>query len=202
MTNRGLRAGSNVTSKDRADGVNPSATPDTESGVADDAGPVEVLQAASAVKPLLPLRRSAMDSLARREHSYVELQRKLRLKYPDAPHDEIDFQLGRLRDQGLQSDARFVESYVRYRKSRGFAYLHIRSDLLGRGVSESLIESNLFEDDDDWLPMAEALVQKRLLGQSDLSFGSKPHLKLLRFLESRGFPPRVTRRALDAKFTR
>jgi hypothetical protein len=52
------------------------------------------------------------------------------------------------------------------------------------------------------LPMAEALVQKRLLGQSDLSFGSKPHLRLLRFLESRGFPPRVTRRALDAKFTR
>ena len=202
MTNRGLRAGSNVTSRDRADGVNPSATPDTEFGVADDAGPAEVLQAASAVKPLLPLRRSAMDSLARREHSYVELQRKLRLKYPDAPHNEIDFQLGRLRDQGLQSDARFVESYVRYRKSRGFAYLHIRSDLLGRGVSESLIESNLFEDDDDWLPMAEALVQKRLLGQSDLSFGSKPHLKLLRFLESRGFPPRVTRRALDAKFTR
>ena len=202
MTNRGLRAGSNVTSKERADGVNPSATPDTESGVAGDAKPVEVLQSASAAKPLFPLRRSAMDSLARREHSYVELQRKLRLKYPDAPHDEIDLQLGRLRDQGLQSDARFVESYVRYRKSRGFAYLHIRSDLLGRGVSESLIESNLFEDDDDWLPMAEALVQKRLLGQSDLSFGSKPHLRLLRFLESRGFPPRVTRRALDAKFTR
>ena len=176
--------------------------PDTESGVADVDEPAEVLQSASAAKPFLPLRRSAMDSLARREHSYVELQRKLRLKYPDAPHNEIDFQLGRLRDQGLQSDARFVESYVRYRKSRGFAYLHIRSDLLGRGVSESLIESNLFEDDDDWLPMAEALVQKRLLGQSGLSFGSKPHLRLLRFLESRGFPPLVTRRALDAKFTR
>lgn len=202
MTNRGLRAGSNVTSKELADGVNPSATPDTESGVADDAKPVEVLQSVSAAKPLLPLRRSAMDSLARREHSYVELQRKLRLKYPDAPHDEIDLQLGRLRDQGLQSDARFVESYVRYRKSRGFAYLHIRSDLLGRGVSESLIERNLFEDDDDWLPMAEALVKKRLQGEADLSFGSKLHLKLLRFLESRGFPPRVTRRALDAKFTR
>ncbi|MDC0934038.1 regulatory protein RecX [Gammaproteobacteria bacterium] len=202
MTNRGLRAGSNVTSKELADGVNPSATPDTESGVADDAKPVEVLQSVSAAKPLLLLRRSAMDSLARREHSYVELQRKLRLKYPDAPHDEIDLQLGRLRDQGLQSDARFVESYVRYRKSRGFAYLHIRSDLLGRGVSESLIERNLFEDDDDWLPMAEALVKKRLQGEADLSFGSKPHLKLLRFLESRGFPPRVTRRALDAKFTR
>ena len=144
--------------------------PDTESGVADVDEPAEVLQSASAAKPFLPLRRSAMDSLARREHSYVELQRKLRLKYPDAPHDEIDFQLGRLRDQGLQSDARFVESYVRYRKSRGFAYLHIRSDLLGRGVPQSLIESNLFEDDDDWLPMAEALVQKRLLGQSDFVF--------------------------------
>ena len=202
MKNRGLHKGSNVTSRELVDGRNSSAMPDTESGVADVDEPAEVLQSASAAKPFLPLRRSAMDSLARREHSYVELQRKLRLKYPDAPHNEIDFQLGRLRDQGLQSDARFVESYVRYRKSRGFAYLHIRSDLLGRGVSESLIESNLFEDDDDWLPMAEALVQKRLLGQSDLSFGSKPHLRLLRFLESRGLPPRVTRRALDAKFTR
>lgn len=202
MKNRGLHKGSNVTSRELVDGRNSSAMPDTESDVADVDEPAEVLQSASAAKPFLPLRRSAMDSLARREHSYVELQRKLRLKYPDAPHNEIDFQLGRLRDQGLQSDARFVESYVRYRKSRGFAYLHIRSDLLGRGVSESLIESNLFEDDDDWLPMAEALVQKRLLGQSDLSFGSKPHLRLLRFLESRGFPPRVTRRALDAKFTR
>ena len=125
-----------------------------------------------------------MDSLARREHSFVELQRKLRIKYPDAPVDEIDAQLGRLREQGLQSDARFVESYVRYRKSRGFAYLHIRSDLLGRGVSESLIEANLFEDDDDWLPMAEALVEKKLLGESDLCFGSKSHLRLLRFLDA------------------
>ena len=122
-----------------------------------------------------------MDSLARREHSFVELQRKLRIKYPDAPVDEIDAQLGRLREQGLQSDARFVESYVRYRKSRGFAYLHIRSDLLGRGVSESLIEANLFEDDDDWLPMAEALVEKKLLGESDLCFGSKSHLSSLRW---------------------
>lgn len=149
-----------------------------------------------------PLRRFAMDSLARREHSFVELQRKLRTKYPDASFEEIDAQLGRLRDQGLQSDARFAESYVRYRKSRGFAYHHIRSDLLGRGVSESLIEANLFEDDEDWLPMAEALVEKKLLSECDLSFGSKSHLRLQRFLDARGFPPRVTRRALDARFTR
>ncbi len=156
------------------------------------------------VQEALPtqIRRAAMDALARREHSYVELQRKLRSKFADVPVEELQLQLDRLREQGLQSDTRFTESYIRYRKSRGFAYLHLRADLLGRGVSEQIVEEFLFPDDEDWLPMAEALVERRLLGEGELIFGSKTHRKLIRFLDSRGFPHSISRRALDAKLRR
>ncbi len=153
----------------------------------------------------IKIRRAAMDSLARREHSYAELARKLLTKFadnPDVDRESIDEQLSRLRDQGLQSDTRFAEAYVRYRKTRGFSYLHIRADLLGRGVSEALIEAYLFEDDEDWLAMAESLVEKRLRSDDDRRFGGKAHLKLTRFLESRGFTQATIRRVLDAKFLR
>lgn len=110
-------------------------------------------------------------------------------------------QLLRLRDEGLQSDARFTESFVRYRKTRGFAYQHIRADLQGRGVGGELIEEFLFIDDPDWVSMAEALVAKKLLGNSDRQFGGKTHRKLVRFLESRGFPSAVIRAALEPQFS-
>lgn len=113
----------------------------------------------------------------------------------------IDEQLSRLRDEGLQSDARFTESFVRYRKTRGFAYQHIKADLLGRGVRGDLIEESLLIDDPDWADMAEALVTKRLAGVSDRQFGGKTHRKLVRFLESRGYPRAIIRAVLDSKFS-
>ncbi len=113
----------------------------------------------------------------------------------------IDEQLSRLRDEGLQSDARFTESFVRYRKTRGFAYQHIKADLLGRGVRGDLIEESLPIDDPDWADMAEALVTKKLLGVSDRQFGGKTHGKLVRFLESRGYPRAIIRGVLDSKFS-
>lgn len=113
----------------------------------------------------------------------------------------IDEQLSRLRDEGLQSDARFTESFVRYRKTRGFAYQHIRTDLLGRGVRGDLIEESLLIDDPDWADMAEALVTKKLLGVSDRQFAGKTHRKLVRFLESRGYPRAIIRGVLDSKFS-
>jgi SOS response regulatory protein OraA/RecX len=67
------------------------------------------------------LRRAAMDCLARREHSFYELQQKLTKKFPDTDPELLHTIADKLRVEGLQSDARFAESYVRYRKSRGFA---------------------------------------------------------------------------------
>ena len=145
------------------------------------------------------LRRAAMDYLARREHSAFELRRKLSRKYPEANPQEMDAVLEKLRADKLQSDTRFTTAFIRYRKSRGFGYLHLKADLGSRGVVTSLIDEYLWDDDDDWLAIAEALVEKKLRDNEKIGFGSKQHRKLLRFLESRGFSAAETRQVLRRK---
>ena len=133
------------------------------------------------------LRRAAMDYLARREHSAYELQQKLSRKFPDVEAQVLQQVLDRLQHQSLQSDDRFAEVYVRYRKSRGFGFLHIRADLLSRRVDEGLIHAHLQADDPDWLDIGNKLIAKKLPPAESLLFGSKRHKKLVRFLQSRGF---------------
>ena len=143
------------------------------------------------------LRRAAMDYLARREHSFYELTQKLNKKSPESDSDLLVEVLDTLKADNLQSDERFTESYVRYRKSRGFAYLHIRADLAGRRVSETIIGKYLIKTDEHWQISADQLVAKKLRSQEPLSFGSKVHRKLSRFLVSRGFSPAEIRKAVE-----
>jgi regulatory protein len=143
------------------------------------------------------LRRAAMDYLARREHSFYELTQKLNKKFPDSDISLLGEVLDVLKAENLQSDERFTESYVRYRKSRGFAYLHIRADLAGRRVSEMVIGKYLIKADEHWQISAGQLAAKRLRSQEALSFGSKEHRKLSGFLVSRGFSPAEVRKALE-----
>lgn len=138
-----------------------------------------------------------MDYLARREHSLFELLQKLGKKFPETDAELLCEVLETLKSENLQSDERFTESYVRYRKSRGFAYLHIKADLAGRRVSDSLITKHLLVDDEHWQVTADQLVAKKLRHQESPCFGSKLHRKLTRFLESRGFASLEIRRALE-----
>ncbi|MDA0279214.1 MAG: regulatory protein RecX [Proteobacteria bacterium] len=143
------------------------------------------------------LRRAAMDYLARREHSLFELMQKLSKKFPETDKELLLEVLETLKSEKLQSDERFTEAYVRYRKSRGFAYLHIKADLAGRRVSDRLITKHLLVDDEDWQRTAQQLVVKKLRHQESPSYGSKLHRKLTRFLESRGFASTEIRKALE-----
>lgn len=143
------------------------------------------------------LRRATMDYLARREHSFFELKRKLQKKFPDTDLELLIQVIDALRAENLQSDERFAESYVRYRKSKGFAYLHIRADLASRQVSESVIQSYLDAEEEHWQLTANQLVEKRLRAVNELVYGSKLHKKTSRFLESRGFTPVQIRKALE-----
>lgn len=138
-----------------------------------------------------------MDCLARREHSLFELRQKLRQKYSSSDEQDIEAVIAQLAGEGLQSDDRFVESFVRYRKSKGFGFNHIRADLLARGVDECLLSKHLFEDD-DWNHSLDLLINKRI-GDSLLNFGSKEHQRLQRFLESRGFPRPLIRKHLESR---
>src|SRR3990167_2544794 len=82
---------------------------------------------------LVAVRRAAMDLLARREHGRVELTRKLRQR--GAPVELIDAALERLVQEGLLSEARYLESFVGYRARAGYGPLRIREELIQRGLS-------------------------------------------------------------------
>lgn len=142
------------------------------------------------------LRRKAMDALARREHSVFELMIKLKDKYPNAKGSDVELVLQRLRSQNLQSDVRFAENFIRYRKSKGFGYHHIKNDLLRRGVERALIDDVLDISDDDWAELAKKLVNRRGSSLGAFFLGSSGYHKLVRLLKSRGFPCAVSNEIL------
>ena len=129
------------------------------------------------------IRRSALDLLARREHSRTELSRKLRQR--GAPSDLAEAELDQLEDDGLLSDERFCEAYVHARTQRGYGPARLREELRQRGVAERLIDTVLGDPAYDWTELARQAFDKRFpLGKAgDLSERSKQ----LRFMQYRGF---------------
>lgn len=149
---------------------------------------------------LTQLRRSAMDLLARREHSRVEIANKLRRHYAEY-ETQFPQVLDQLEQDNLLSDERFAEAYVRYRKEKGFGPLLIQQELRGKGIARDLLEACIDVRSEDWLHKLKDLVAKkqRLLGptNSDFAAARKTQQKLYRFCLSRGFTPDQIERALS-----
>ncbi|MDH3859297.1 MAG: recombination regulator RecX, partial [Gammaproteobacteria bacterium] len=82
------------------------------------------------------IRKTAMDLLARREHSEHELRQKLKARGHDA--DAIDEVLQGLKQDHLLSDARFTEAYVSHRFNAGVGPLKIRYELRQKGIADAL----------------------------------------------------------------
>jgi len=139
------------------------------------------------------IERSAMAMLALREHSRFELEVKLKRKGFDAVL--IEQVLARLVDLDLQSDQRFVESFVRSRTVKGQGPCKIRGELRQRRVAESLIEHELSRDADYWLDRAEEARRKRF---GPLLPGCDLWQQQARFLSQRGFPADLIYRLLDS----
>lgn len=138
------------------------------------------------------LRRRAMDLLAVREHSRKELRGKLlaRLDQTDRLDDVLDW----LEDEGLLSDQRFAEAFVRSRIGRGQGPVRIRQELIQRGVPEGLACQAIDTEGCDWFELAAQVAGRR--------FGSEPAserrelARRLRFLQYRGFTTEQCREAL------
>ncbi len=113
-----------------------------------------------------------MGLLARREHTAAELQQKLQRK--GVSESLAASVIGRLRDEGLQSDERFAEQFVRQRMARGQGPVKIRYELSQRGVGDSLIEQYLINDDDLWLERAIDVLERRQRPTSGLVDHSVP----------------------------
>jgi regulatory protein len=73
----------------------------------------------------------ALEMLARREHSYWELTKKLAQQYQA---DDIEQALSKLQSQNYQSDQRFANEFIQMRFNQGKGPIKIAADLKQRGI--------------------------------------------------------------------
>ena len=139
-------------------------------------------------------RKKAMDYLARREHGRVELRNKLTKFGFDAEISEAA--IDRLIDDGLQSDQRFAEAFIRSRINQGKGPARIRADLRERGLSDGLIEDGLSEAEQNWFELAHEVHAKKFGAGPARDFKEKA--RQMRFLQSRGFDQEHIQAAVSA----
>ncbi|MCL7939624.1 recombination regulator RecX [Halomonas sp. ATCH28] len=141
-------------------------------------------------------RDDAVRLLARREHSRRELAERLAAK-GHAP-ERIAECLDELAEQGLQSDARFAESFLRSRILRGQGPLKIRLELERRGLGREEIRHAFAESEQagegDWFALACAALARRFTGPGDTP---RECARRERFLAQRGFDFEQVRHALE-----
>ena len=121
--------------------------------------------------------------LASREHTRLELQRKLSNK--DFAIEEITKVIEELAQQGLQSDKRFLESYVNMRVNRGFGPIRIKQELYERGISKDLIKQSDIFTFFDWQELLQKVRIKKFGLATVQNFQEKS--KQIRYLVYKGF---------------
>ena len=150
----------------------------------------------------------ARRMLSMREHSAQELTRKLLAK---GHVEKLVFHVvGELKEQGLISDQRFAESFVRSRIAKGNGPILICGELRSRGVSERILEDVLTHTTKFWLQLAQDTRDKRFSNTledksdslEDQSYTSQDPkqaywAKQARFLSRRGFPADIIYRVLE-----
>lgn len=139
-------------------------------------------------------RSVALRLLARREHSRLELTRKLLQR--QLPKSVIETVLDDYEEQDWLSDERFAEAYARQRIEAGYGLLRITGELNQRGVAENAdtLQAMSLQD---WCDQAVRLRRKRF-GLSDLRGQLEERLRQIRFLQRRGFTQEQINAALDA----
>lgn len=135
----------------------------------------------------LSLKARALRYLSRREHSRLELARKLSV-YAQT-QEELETTLDFLETQNWLSSTRFVESLVRRRGSR-FGNARIMYELSQHGIEGAVLkelESNLLAGE---LQRAQDVWQRKFGKIADTK---EERMKQFRFLEQRGFSREVIR---------
>ncbi len=145
----------------------------------------------AAAKPPEGLKKTALGLLARREHSRLDLARKLRSRgyATEAIAEVLD---GLLESEQL-SDGRFAQMLVRTRAARGFGPRRIKYELREHGIDEVDCGAAL-RDVADWCVVAVRAYHKKYADRPIVDL--KERARRQRFLESRGFEYDQIRAAL------
>ena len=138
----------------------------------------------------LSLKGRALKLLAQREHSRLELQRKLAAHVEEG--DDLNAVLDELEQRGFISVERVVESVLRSKAGR-YGAARLVHDLRSKGLDDEVVRNASEQLRDTELERARELWRKR--------FGTPPadikeKAKQLRFMASRGFSSAVASRVL------
>lgn len=129
------------------------------------------------------VRERALKLLTIREHSTLELQRKLCSKGFDA--ESVTSTLHALSQEGLLSDERFTEAFVASRRERGFGPRRITMELRDRGVDDNLVAQHIHESDRRWWEKIQQVRLKRFGAEIPQEYEERARQS--RFLQYRGF---------------
>ena len=129
------------------------------------------------------VRKSAMDLLARREHSERELIRKLATRGFD--NDLIETTIADLIAENLLSNVRFAESFVYSRFQKGSGPQKIHAELRERGIDDGLISDSIAEYEPQWQALVRQVREKKFGTAQPQDY--KERARQMRFLQQRGF---------------
>lgn len=140
-------------------------------------------------RPSLSLKARAVNYLSRREHSRLELTRKLALHAES--EDQVSKVLDDLAQQGFFSETRFAESLVTRRAAR-FGTLRVRQEMQQHRLSIELMEPLLADLKQSEISRAQAVWFKRFGAEPRLASESSKdeaveNARQQRFLAQRGF---------------
>lgn len=142
----------------------------------------------------LSLKGRALKHLARREHSRLELARKL------APHaddpGEVEAVLDALQAAGWLSEERFVES-VLHRKAARLGAARIRQELQGHGLAPETVAEAVEPLRSTELERARAVWVRRFGGEAPAD--PTERARQMRFLAARGFSTEVICRVVRGR---
>ncbi len=139
----------------------------------------------------LSLKARAVSLLSRREHSRIELRRKLG---PHAKSDEeLESVIEALHREGFFSEERFVNSLAR-RRSERFGLARIKQELNQHQLSPELVEPVLADLKASEFRRAKAIWSRRF-GQIPVDRDERA--RQVRFLTQRGFSVSLALRVLQ-----
>ena len=123
-----------------------------------------------------------INALTRREHSVVELDRKLAQHHPDLLAAERLSLIRELTTLGYQSDDRFAEMLIRSRLLKGHGRRRIEAELQTHGIDPESVSLHFEEVEESEYDRAVQALAKWSRGKPSAS-----REQAFRFLAGRGF---------------
>ncbi|MHC1480245.1 regulatory protein RecX [Frateuria aurantia] len=145
----------------------------------------------SSLRPKASAYDKALGLLARREHSRLELRRKLG-QGGYAP-DEIHEALARLEVSHYQDDQRFGEAMLRNRVQQGYGPLRIRVELRSHGLGDRAIAELLDAAEVDWRALARQQLVRHFGSAAATDVAERQ--RRAHYLQRRGFSGEMIRAA-------